>query len=377
VSGIPIARLFGIEVRVHLSWIFIVAIITVTVGGRLDTLPGGPETPIAWMIGAAASLIFLGTVVIHELAHALVGRRNGMPVETISVHFIGSPAIVDVRAATPRAEAAIALAGPASSIALAIAAMGVALLLANSGIGLLEVPADILFVVGLLDLVLAGISIVPAFPLDGGRVVRAIVWASTGDERRGTRAAGQVGRWVGWVLLGSGFVVILLGNTVDGAMLGLVGWFLNVSARSVDRWLLLDGLIAGVRVGEALESELETISPQLTLDTFGTQVLDGTLGPAIAVLRNDDVVGIIGIGQLRSVPRRDWPSTRTAEVMVDLADLPVISADEALSEGLEALRTSHLDGLPVLDGSALRGVLTRRSIAVALRAKADLSGIAL
>jgi Zn-dependent protease len=377
VSGIPIARLFGIEVRVHLSWIFIVAIITVTVGGRLDTLPGGPETPIAWMIGAAASLIFLGTVVIHELAHALVGRRNGMPVETISVHFIGSPAIVDVRAATPRAEAAIALAGPASSIALAIAAMGVALLLANSGIGLLEVPADILFVVGLLDLVLAGISIVPAFPLDGGRVVRAIVWASTGDERRGTRAAGQVGRWVGWVLLGSGFVVILLGNTVDGAMLGLVGWFLNVSARSVDRWLLLDGLIAGVRVGEALESELETISPQLTLDTFGTQVLDGTLGPAIAVLRNDDVVGIIGIGQLRSVPRRDWPSTRTAEVMVDLADLPVISADESLSEGLEALRTSHLDGLPVLDGSALRGVLTRRSIAVALRAKADLSGIAL
>lgn len=376
-SGIPIARLFGIEVRVHLSWIFIVAIITVTVGGRLDTLPGGPETPIAWMIGAAASLIFLGTVVIHELAHALVGRRNGMPVETISVHFIGSPAIVDVRAATPRAEAAIALAGPASSIALAIAAMGVALLLANSGIGLLEVPADILFVVGLLDLVLAGISIVPAFPLDGGRVVRAIVWASTGDERRGTRAAGQVGRWVGWVLLGSGFVVILLGNTVDGAMLGLVGWFLNVSARSVDRWLLLDGLIAGVRVGEALESELETISPQLTLDTFGTQVLDGTLGPAIAVLRNDDVVGIIGIGQLRSVPRRDWPSTRTAEVMVDLADLPVISADESLSEGLEALRTSHLDGLPVLDGSALRGVLTRRSIAVALRAKADLSGIAL
>jgi Zn-dependent protease len=377
VSGIPVARLLGIEIRVHLSWIFIIAIITVTVGGRLDTLPAGPETPIAWLIGAAASFVFLGTVIVHELAHALVGRRFGVPAETVSVHFIGSPAVVDVRAATPRGEAFIALAGPVASVVMAVVAMGFALLMAASGVAILEVPADILFVVGLLDLVLAGISIVPAFPLDGGRVVRAIVWASTGDERRGTKAAGRVGRWVGWVLLGAGFAVILLGSTVDGAMLGLVGWFLNVSARSVDRWLLLDGLIAGVSVGEAMEPELETISPQLTLDTFGTQVLDGTLGPAIAVLRNDDVVGIIGIGQLRSVPRRDWPSTRTAEVMVDLADLPVVGPNEALSAGLERLRTSHLDGLPVLDGASLRGVLTRRSIAVALRAKAELSGIAL
>jgi len=376
-NGIPVARLFGIEVRVHLSWVFIIAIITVTVGERLGSLPGGPETPIAWLIGAAASFVFLATVVVHELAHALVGRRFGVPADTISVHFIGSPAVVDVRAATPRAEASVALAGPAASVAIALAAMAIALLAATSGIAVLEVPADILFVVGLLNLVLAGISIVPAFPLDGGRVVRAIVWASTGDERRGTRAAGRVGRWVGWVLLGSGFGVILLGNAVDGAMLGIVGWFLNLSARSVDRWLLLDGLIAGIRVGDAMEPEIDTISPQLTLDTFGTQVLDGTLGPAVAVLRNDDVVGIIGIGQLRSVPRRDWPATRTAEVMVDLADMPVVGPNEALADGLERLRTSHLDGLPVLDGSALRGVLTRRSIAVALRAKAELQGIAL
>jgi Zn-dependent protease len=376
-SGIPIARLLGIEVRIHLSWIFIIAIITVTVGTQIDNLPSGPETPIAWLVGAVAGLAFMCTVVVHELAHALVGRRFGMPVDTISVHFIGSPAAVDVRAETPRAEATIALAGPVASLITGGVAIGLALGVVLTRVAEVELLADVLFVVGILDLVLAGISLVPAFPLDGGRLVRAVVWASSGDERRGTRAAGLVGRWVGWVLLGSGLVVIVLGNTVDGAMLGLVGWFLNVSARSVDRWLVLDGLIAGVRVGEAMEAELETISPQLTLDTFGSQVLDGTLGPALAVLRNEDLVGIIGIGQLRSVPRRDWPSTRTAEVMVDLADMPVIRPEESLSEGLEALRTSRLDGLPVLDGTALRGVLTRRSIAIALRARADLSGIAL
>lgn len=381
-SGVPVARLFGIEIRIHLSWIFIIAIVTVTVGNQIDAQPSGPETAIAWLIGAVSGLGFMLTVVVHELAHALMARRFGMPAEVISVHFIGSPAVVDVRAETARAESAIAVAGPIASLVTGGVAIGLALLVVLSRFAQIELLADVLFVVGILDLVLAGISIVPAFPLDGGRLVRALVWARTGDERRGTKAAGVVGRWVGWLLLGTGLVVIVLGdgqgdNTLNGAMLGLVGWFLNVSARSVDRWLVLDGLIAGVRVGEAMEAELETISPQLTLDTFGSQVLDGTLGPALAVLRNEDVVGIIGIGQLRSVPRRDWPSTRTAEVMVDLADLPVVRPEESLSEALEALRVSHLDGLPVLDGSALRGVLTRRSIAIALRARADLSGIAL
>ena len=156
-------------------------------------------------------------------------------------------------------------------------------------------------------------------------------------------------------------------------MVGLIGWFLGASARSVDRWLLLDGLITGLSVDEAMEAELETISPQLTLDTFAVPVLDGSLGPALAGLaRRQVLVGILGAAQLRGVPRSDWPSTRTSDVMIDVADLPLVSPEESLSDGLERLRTSRLDGLPVLDGAALRGVLTRRSIAVALRAKADL-----
>lgn len=376
-SGIPVARIFGIEIRLHFSWVFIVAIVTVTVGGRVGTLQPGADASLGWVIGALASFGFLVTVVTHELAHAFVARRSGMPVEVVSVHFIGSPAAVDVRAPTPRAEAAIALAGPLTSLAfgtvfvlLAVAAIGV-------GGNILRLAGDILFIVGALNLVLAGASLVPAFPLDGGRIVRAIVWARTGDERRGARAAGTSGRAIGWLLIMIGLAVILLGETVDGVMLGLIGWFLGASARSVDRWILLDGLITGVSVGEAMEAQLETISPQLTLDTFAGQVLDGTLGPALPVLRGDVLVGIVGALQLRGVPQREWPSTRTADVMVDVADLPVVGPDEALSEGLERLRVSRLDGLPVLDGAALRGVLTRRSIAVALRARADLQGVSL
>jgi Zn-dependent protease len=377
-SGIPVARLFGIEIRLHLSWIFIIAIITVTVGGRLGTFPAAAtDAALAWVIGVAASLGFLATVVAHELAHALVGRRTGLPINAITVHFVGSPATVDVRAETPRAEAAVALAGPATSLALGVLLIGLAIVSIESGVAALRIVGDVLFIIGSLDLVLAGVSIVPAFPLDGGRVVRAIVWARTGDERRGARAGGMMGRWVGWVLIAAGLVIILTGDTVDGAMVGLIGWFLGASARSVDRWLLLDGLLTGLRVDEAMEPNFETISPHLTLDTFAARVLDGTLGPALPVVRDETLVGIVGALQLRGVPERDWPSTRTSDVMVDVADLPLVESGEALSDGLERLRTSHLDGLPVRDGAALRGVLTRRSVAVTLRARADLRGVTL
>jgi IMP dehydrogenase len=160
-------------------------------------------------------------------------------------------------------------------------------------------------------------------------------------------------------------------------MLGIIAAFLRASAGSVDRSVVLEGLIAGVRVSEAMEAELDTITPGLTLDTFGSQVLDGTLGPALPVLLAGELVGIVGAGQLRGVPRRDWPQTRTSEVMVDLAKVPTIGPEESLSDGLDRLRDSHLDGLPVLEGTDLRGVLTKRSIAIALRARADIRGLTL
>jgi Zn-dependent protease/CBS domain-containing protein len=378
-SGLPVARLFGIEIRLALSWVFVIAIVTVTIGGQLRAIqPEAPEL-LAWVIGGTASLGFLVATVAHELAHALVARRVGMDVPVISVHFIGGPAVVDVRAPTPRGEAAVALAGPLVSLAIGGGAVLIAFAVAAFGLNsvVAELIADVAFLVGSLCLVLAAVSIIPAYPLDGGRLVRAIAWARTGSDRRGAKAAGTVGRGIGWILIGSGLAVILVGEAGNGVMIALIGWFLGASSRSVDRWLLLDALVSGVRVDEAMEPELDTIGPQLTLDTFGSQVLDGTLGPVLPVVRDDVLLGMIGSGQLRSVPQRDWPSTRTADVMIDAAELPSLRPDETLADGLERLRTSQLEGLPVLDGTKIRGMLTRRSIAVTLRARADLRGVSL
>ncbi|HEY3163052.1 MAG TPA: CBS domain-containing protein [Candidatus Limnocylindrales bacterium] len=372
-NGIPVARILGFEIRLHLSWLFIIAIVTVTVAGRLTAVQPGVAQTAAWIVGLVASLVFLLTVIAHELAHAVVARRDGATNRVLVIHFIGSPAVVDVVASTPRAEAAVALAGPLVSLLIGVLLAGAAI--ASLAIGAWIGPiADVLMIVAVLNLLLAGVSIVPAFPLDGARVVRALAWARSGDQRTGTRAAGSVGRYAGRGALIVGLGIILTGETVDGLMVGLIGWFLMASARSVDRWLVLDELVQGMSVGEAMEQGLETISPQLTLDTFASGLLDGTVTPALPVIRDDVLVGIVGLAQVRAIAPRNWPSTRTEDVMVSEPAMPTASPDDRLTDALEQLRQSHLDGLPVLESGRLRGVLTRRSIAALLHARAEARG---
>jgi Zn-dependent protease len=375
-NGIPIARVLGFEVRLHLSWLFIVAIVTVTVAQRLTSFQPDIDQALAWGIGLAGSIGFMLSVIAHELAHAVVARRDGAEGHVVVVHFIGSPAAVDVVASSARAEALVALAGPIMSAAIGAALCFLALGLVQLSSAWAPV-ADLLAIVGALDLILAGVSLIPSFPLDGGRLARAFVWARTKDQRRGTKAAGTIGRWTGRLFLIAGLAFILADDIVDGIMIGLVGWFLMASSRSVDRWLVLDDLVQGIRVGDAMEQQLQTVTPQLTLDTFASSILDGTVGPALPVIRDDAVVGIVGAAQIKAVPQRNWPSTRTEDVMVSGADLPTASPDTPLTDALERLRISHLDGMPVLDGDILRGVLTRRSIAAILHARAEANGRAI
>ena len=375
-NGVPVARIFGFEIRLHVSWLFIIAIITVTVARRLTDYQPDVNPALTWAIGLIGSLGFLLTVVAHELAHALVARRDGAPGSTLVVHFIGSPAPIDVIASSPRAEALAAVAGPLVSIALGAAMIGVAVAIQVAAPNALGI-ADVLVVIGALDLLLAGVSLVPAFPLDGARLVRAAAWARTGDERSGTRIAGVVGKYAGRVAIVIGLALILVGETLNGIMVGLVGWFLMASARSVDRWLILDELIQGMSVGEAMEKDLATVSPQLTLDTFAAGLLDGSVTPALPVVHDDILVGIVGAAQVRGVAQRKWSSTRTEDVMVGKADMPTATPEDRLTDALERLRQSHLDGLAVLDGGRLRGVLTRRSIGILLHARAEERGQAL
>lgn len=376
-SGIAVARMFGIEIRVHLSWAIVLAVIAVTVAAEMRGPAFGVAGGLGPLAGAAVAAIFLGSAIAHELAHALVARRAGMPIGPIVVYFFGGAGAGDDGAVRPRDEVAAALAGPLVSIAIGV------LLVIVAGIGALGATAwsiaagQIALMAGLLNLVLGGINLVPAFPLDGGRIIRGLAWMQTGDPRRATRMSARSGRIVGTLLVGLGMVVIITADTIDGLMVGLCGWFLTTAARQVDRRAVVDELLDGLRVDEVMDRDVPGLAPGLTVDTFAGQMLDGSTSSSLPVVRDSEFMGIVGAGQLRRLRRGSWSSRRAEDVMVAAAGLPAIAPETPLRTAFEDLRRTGLDGLPVVGSDGLAGIVTRRAILEALHSRARVRGVVL
>ncbi len=368
-NGVPVARVAGFEIRLHLSWIPILVFLTLSILSELRSLDAGLPDWAAWSSALGIAFGFLMSVLVHELGHAIVARRLGIRSGAITLFFFGGTASVELEAFRPEDEVRIAAAGPATSLVLAIVLGGCGFAIA----GLPGEPAGIAgsatIVLAVLNGLLGLVNLVPGYPLDGGRVLRAIVWGRTRDERLGTVASARAGRLAGWVLTIVGVVVALQGDGVDGIMLMISGWFLSSAASAMDRRLVVEDLVRGVRVDEAVERDVPRISPQLTLDTFADQFQSGA-ATAIPVVRDDRLLGIVGLSQLRRVGRGRWPTTRAEDLMIAIDELPAVQPGDALWPAIETLRRSGLDGLPVIGEGGLHGLLTRRSVSAAIASRA-------
>ena len=373
-SALPVARLFGFEIRVHVSWAIILAAITVSVAGRIEAFEPATSAALRWGVGAAVAAGFLVSALAHELGHALVARRAGLPGGPVVVYFFGGAASPVLEAVRPRDEVAVALAGPVVSLAIGVAMLATAGFALGAGGGPATAVGEVALVIGVLDLILGGVNLVPAFPLDGGRVARGVAWARTGDPTRALRIVAGLGRWIGVGLAIAGTILILTTDSVDGLMLALCGWFLVSSGRQVERTADVERLLEGIRVGDIMEREPDRVPAGLTLDTFADQVLASQAG-AVSVVRGTDVVGTLGARQLRRVRRDRWPRTRAGDLMTPREDLPTILPETTVRAALEHLQRSGLDGLPVTVGGSMTAIVTRRAIAQAIRDRRRAPGV--
>jgi Zn-dependent protease/predicted transcriptional regulator len=376
-NGVPVARLFGFEIRIHFSWVLIVALIAVFVADRIGQIEPASSAALRWVVGGAIAFAFLLSVLAHELAHAIVARRRGVQVGPITVYFFGGSASFQLEADKPRDEAAIAVAGPAVSLGIGALLIAVAAVASSSPEPMAQVVAAVAVVLAALNLLLGGVNLLPAYPLDAGRLVRALVWARTGDERRGAKAAATTGRFAGWVLVGAGLVLIVLGRQSDGLMLGISGWALSSASRGITRRLAVQELLQDVRVGDVMERDVATVPPNLTIDTFADRLMEGAGGAAVPVLRDEELLGLIGSRQLKRLGRRAWATTRAEDVMVVPPALPLVGPDETLWSALDRLRRTNLDGLPVVEGVRFLGVVTRGAIVATIQSRARTQGITL
>jgi len=362
-NGIPLARIFGIEVRVHLGWVLVLALVGYVAVTGLDVVQPGLDPAVSWVAGGVVAIGFFLSSAAHDLGHAIVARRRGLDVRTIAVSFFGGATPLDPIAPKAQDDLAIAVAGPAVSIVIALAlALVAAALNAVGGPASLTLAATIGVLMG-LNILLGVVNLLPAYPLDGGRIVRAFAWRRRGRIDAGWLASARSGRVTGFAGIGIGIAVALGGYVTNGAMIAISGWFLVLSARTITERIRVDKLIGGLHVEDAMETSPVSVGPTLTVDTLASQLLDGeSTMTAVPVVNDGGVIGVLGIRDIQRLQERRWATTRVEEVMAKPPRLILLSARDSLVTAIERLQRAGLDGLPVVDGTSLVGILTRRSV---------------
>lgn len=368
--GIPIARIRGIEVRVQLGWIFVVALVAALAVGQISGAVPDLAIALQWTLGAVVGVAFFVSAMLHDLAHAVVARRRGVDVPSVVISFFGGTSPLDPKSEIPGDELAIAVVGPVVSIVIGVALGAVALGLGAVASDLVRAIGEITAVIAVLNLLIGLVNFVPAYPMDGGRIVRAIAWGRTSSVTRGWMAAALSGRVAGLIVVAIGAIAFATGEITNGAMVALSGWFLILSSRAIRERLKVDAMIGGITVEDAMERAPATVTSTLTVDTIAGQLLDPESDTtAVAVSDGDEVVGVVGVRDVRRLRRGSWPTTRVGAVMVRPPRLRLLGPADTLLTGLDQLQGSGLDGIPVVDDGHLVGMLTRRSIGEVVRSK--------
>jgi len=369
-NGVPIARIGGIEIRVQLGWILVVALVAALAVGQIAGAVPDLAVPVQWILGGLVGIAFFLSAMLHDLAHAMVARRRGVDVRSVAISFFGGTAPTDPKSDIAGDELAIAVSGPVVSIVIGLALGGLALGIGGLASDLGRALGEIVAVVAVLNLLIGLVNVVPAYPMDGGRIVRALAWRQSRSVDRGWTTAAITGRLSGLLVIAIGAVVFAVGEITNGAMVALSGWFLVLSSRAIRERMKVDALIGGVTIGEAMERDPATVHPGLSVDAIASQLLDPESDTtAVPVVENGAVVGVVGVREIRRLRRGAWPTSRVADIMVKPPRLAVLEPDQELVEGVDRLQSSGLDGMPVVDDGRLVGILTRKAIGEAVRDK--------
>lgn len=368
-SGLPLGRLFGIEIRLDWSWFIIFFLLTVSFSGYLRMVnPGLPEAAV-WAGGAAAALGLFACVLIHELSHALVARRFGIATDNITLFVFGGVAHIVGEPPSPKAEFLIAGIGPLTSLALGGAFW---LILAAGGQRLDPPLDDLLSYLANINVVLALFNLVPGFPLDGGRIARAWFWRRSGDLVEATERAARWGKAAAALLATYGIYLFLFRGDAGGVWFGLLAWFLYSAAERSLQSVLVRQALTGLTVAKVMSRGAVGVPADTTI----AGLLDGFLARhrfhAFPVIRDGRVIGLISVKSLQRIPRDEWGTTTVEQAMVPLEELPTVTPDTPLTEALEAMSGEGAGRLPVLENGKPVGMVTRGDILRTMSLRLDI-----
>jgi len=373
-----IGRVLGIDIRVAWSWVFIFVLLTWNLSNAFSVWHPGWPTYESTVVAFAASLLFFGCILLHELAHSVVAMRFGVRVRSITLFLLGGVSDIKQEPPSPRAEFLTAVVGPLTSILLGLGFLAATftsgVLVSDTGTALAGLarlgPLETLLVwLGPINLVIGVFNLVPAFPLDGGRVLRSILWGLGGDLERATRRASFIGQAFAWLFILTGIAmafgmrVPFFGTGLAGGLwLAFIGWFLWSAASQTRTRLALDGVLAGHTVAELMRREVQVVPAELPITTLVHDYFVRSDDRAFPVMRDEQLLGVVTISDVRAVSPAEWGTTSVAAVMQPEKSVTTATPEETLVKAFEQFAQHDVDQLPVLEGGRLVGMLQRRDV---------------
>ena len=361
-------RVFGIPIYVDASWVLILALLTWRLSTEFHSALEGISAGAALGLGLAAALLFFICIVLHELGHAVVGRAEGMHIRGITLFLFGGVAELQDEPRWAGAEFLMAIAGPVVSALLALLFwLGAQVVTAAEGVVVLHYLA-------VINLVVLIFNLIPAFPLDGGRMFRSALWALSGNLRRATYLASLGGQVFAWLLIGLGALSFLAQDFGNGIWLVLIGMFLNNAARSSYRSLLVRQLLEGEPIAKFMNPNPITVAPQLDLRTWVEEYVYRHHRKAFPVVQDGRVLGLITTRDISGIDRTEWDRRTIGELMRRDIDTIRISPDADAMQALSQMQRTGLSRLLVTEGDQLRGIVTLKDLLRFLSLKMELEG---
>jgi Zn-dependent protease/CBS domain-containing protein len=368
-SNIPLGEILGIPIALDYSWFLIFALITWTlaVGYYPAEFPGWASQTY-WLLGAVTAVLLFASVVLHELGHSTVARRFGIRVRRITLFIFGGVAQIDAEPPTPRAEFLIAIAGPAVSLALALLFR----LLRSPVAAVLPLLALVRYL-GYINLALVLFNLIPGFPLDGGRVLRALLWGATGKLTRATVIAATVGRAVALLFILAGVFQIFAGNFINGLWIAFIGWFLESAAVGQVQQQSAQGFLTGHSVSDAMSTNYGVVPAETTIQQLVDEFVLTSGRRVFVVMRGDEAVGLCTLHEVKAVPRAQWPAVRVDEAMIPTERLRSLHPETALAGAVAEMDRDGVNQLPVMTDHHVVGLLSREDVINYLRALRELA----
>jgi Zn-dependent protease len=366
--NIPVGRILGIPIGLDYSWFVIFGLLTWMLAGSYYPAEFKNWPPLMyWLVGAATALMLFVSVLLHELGHSVVALRYNIPVRSITLFLFGGVAQIGAEPPSAIAEFLIAIAGPLVSLTLAAVFYAVEPLVAG-----MEPLLGLVKYLAYINLALVLFNLIPGYPLDGGRVFRAIVWAITKNMRRATLIAANVGRFFAMVFIFVGVWQMFSGNFGGGLWIAVIGWFLDNAASAQVHQVMFQGLLVGHRVSQAMNTQCASVLGSLTLQDLVDKHILTSGQRCFLVNRSDDTVGLMTLHRIKEVPRSEWVTTSAAQVMLPWEELKRVDPDAELWAALQEMDRDGVNQMPVTRDHKVIGMLSREDVITFLRTLQEL-----